>query len=346
MNKLLIKISALILIAGGWHISAIGAPSGMDFATYHGADRNELLIAAAQKEGEVSVYQDYPVMTAVEAAFTKKYGIKVKSWRADSESILQRVITEARGGRNEVDVIQNNSPENQALHREKMLQMVNSPYQKELMPEAIPNHKEWVGFTLDVYLGAYNTDKVKKEDLPKSYEDLLDPKWKNKLSIEANDYGWFNALIAAMGEEKGRKLFTNIVKTNGMSFRKGHSLMAALVASGEAQMALSSYYCTIPPLKKKGAPIGMTTLQPLIGQMGTVALLKKAQHPAAAMLFYDFLITEGQQIIVDGGYVATTKKIVSPFDKVPMKIIDPDVALDSQDKWVKTYNDILLSNAK
>ena len=329
----------------GWLIPARAAPAGMDFATYQGADRNELLIAAAKKEGEVSVYQVYPVILDVEAAFTKKYGIKVKSWRADSESVLQRTVTEQRGGRTDLDISQNNSPENTALHREKLLQAIDSPYQKELMPGAVPAHKEWAGVTMDVYVTAYNTDKVKKEELPKSYEDFLNPKWKNKLAIEANDYAWFNALIAAIGEDKARKLFTDIVKTNGLTFRKGHSLMAGMVSSGETWMALSAYYLTVPPLQKKGAPIAMTPIQPLIGQLGTVAVLKKAPHPAAAILFYDFMITEGQQIIADGGYVATTRKITSPFENVPMKVIDPDVALDNQQKWVKTYNEILLNNA-
>jgi iron(III) transport system substrate-binding protein len=347
MKKNLVGVSVLALgLLAGLHIPAMSAPATVDFTTYDGADRNELLLAAAQKEGELTVYHVYPVLTAVEAAFTKKYGIKIKNWRADSESVLNRVVSEAHGGRNDVDIVQNESAENQALHREKLLAPINSPYQKNLIAEAMPNHKEWTGITIDVYVAAYNTNHVKKEDLPKTYQDLLDPKWKGKLSVEANDYLWFSSLLSAMGEEKGRKLFSDIVATNGMSFRKGHTLLSTLVASGEATMGLSAYYLTVTPLKKKGAPIDYIALQPLIAQLGAIGVTRKAPHPAAAMLFYDFVLNEGEQIMSDEGYAVTSKKIKSPFAGVPMKMVDPDVALDNQAQWTKNYNEVLMVKSK
>ncbi|HEY4317482.1 MAG TPA: extracellular solute-binding protein [Herbaspirillum sp.] len=351
MNKLLTKISAIALVTGmmgmtgAWQ-SAVAAPSGIDFATYTGPDRNELLVAAAKKEGEVSVYQAYPALSVVEAAFTKKYGIKVKSWRADSETILQRVVTEARGGRNEVDIVQNNSPEQEGLHREKLLQEVKSPYLADMIPEAFPTHREWVGLTQDIWIAAYNSEKVKKEDLPKTYEDLLDPKWKGRLAVEANDYAWFGNLVAAMGDQKARKLFADLVANNGMSFRKGHSLLAALIASGEVPIGLSVYSWSVAPLKKKGAPIEPLLLQPVLAEFSALAMIKKAPHPAAAVLFYDFLFSEGQQILSDLYFIPASKKIKHAFTGVPIKYIDPGLAIDSQDKNKKVYDDVLLKNAK
>jgi iron(III) transport system substrate-binding protein len=345
MNKLLTRISAVVLMAGSWQV-AMSAPTGLDFATYTGTDRNELLVAAAQKEGEVSVYQAYPALTVVEAAFTKKYGIKVKSWRADSETILQRVVTEARGGRNEVDIVQNNSPEQEGLYREKLLQEVKTPYLQDVMPEAIPSHRQWTGLTQDIWTAAYNSDKVKKEDLPKTYEDLLDPKWKGRLAVEANDYAWFGNLVTVMGEQKARKLFADIASTNGMSFRKGHSLLGALIASGEVPIGLSVYSWNVAPLKKKGAPIEPLLLQPLLAQFSALAMIKKAPHPAAAVLFYDFLFSEGQQILADLYFIPTSKKITNAFTNVPIKYIDPGLAIDNQDKNKKIYDDVLLRNAK
>jgi iron(III) transport system substrate-binding protein len=345
MNKLLIKISAVVLMAGSWQM-AMSAPTGIDFATYTGADRNELLVAAAKKEGEVSVYQAYPALRVVEDAFTKKYGITVKSWRADSETILQRVVTEARGGRNEVDIVQNNSPEQEGLYREKLLQEVKSPYLPDMMPEAIPSHRQWVGLTQDIWTATYNSEKVKKEELPKTYEDLLDPKWKGRLAVEANDYAWFGNLVTVMGEQKARKLFADIVSKNGMSFRKGHSLLAALTASGEVPIGLSVYSWNVAPLKKKGAPIEPLLLQPLLAQFSAVAMIKKAPHPAAAVLFYDFLFSEGQQILNDLYFIPASKKITHAFTNVPIKYIDPGQAIDNQDKNKKIYDDVLLRNAK
>ena len=352
MKFFLIKVSALLLLAVGHHGLSVaaepakGPATASEIAMYQGVDRHGRLVAAAQKEGELSVYHAYPKLTVVMAAFTKKYGIKVNSWRAGSEAVLQRIVTEARGSRFDVDIVQNNAPENEALHREKLVQEVRSPYLQDLMPQAIPAHREWVGITLDVWIAAYNTNKVKKEDLPKTYQDLLDPKWKNRLGIEANNYAWFGNLITAMGEQQGRKLFTEIVSTNGMSFRKGHSLLTALVASGEVPFALTVYSWNPEQLKQKGAPVEGFLLQPVLAQFSTLAMLRKAPHPNAAALFYDYMLNEGQQLMAEMHYVVASKKIESPFSKVALKFVDPGQALDMQDQWIKTYEDVLIKNAR
>ncbi len=352
MNGFLMMVPALLLLAGGHHVSSMAAEPSKgpatvsEIAMYQGADRHDRLVAAAQKEGELSVYHAYPNLTVVMAAFTKKYGIKVNAWRAGSEAVLQRIVTEARGSRFDVDIVQNNAPENEALHREKLVQEVRSPYLNDLMPQASPAHREWVGITLDVWIAAYNTNKIKKEDLPKSYQDLLDPKWKNRLGIEANNYGWFGTLVESMGEPQGRKLFTDIVSANGMSFRKGHSLLTTLVASGEVPFALTVYSWNPEQLKKKGAPVEGLLLQPVLAQFSTLAMLKKAPHPNAAVLFYDYMLNEGQPLLANLNYVVTSKKIESPFSKVALKFVDPEQALDMQDKWMKTFEDVLIKNAR
>ncbi len=352
MDRLLIKILALMLLAVGQPALSMAAEPSKgpttvgEIAMYQGAGRHDRLVAAAQKEGVLSVYHAYPNLTVVMAAFTKKYGIKVNGWRAGSEAVLQRIVTEARGSRFEVDIVQNNAPENEALHREKLVQEVWSPYLKDLMAQASPAHKEWVGITLDVWIAAYNTNKIKKEELPKTYQDLLDPKWKNRLGIEANDFAWFGSLLAAMGEQQGRKLFTDIVSTNGMSFRKGHSLLTTLVASGEVPLALTVYSWNPEQLKQKGAPVEGLHLQPLLAQFSTLAMLRKAPHPNAAALFYDYMLDEGQQLLANLNYVVTSKKIESPFSRVALRFVDPEEALDIQDKWMKTFEDVLIKNAR
>ena len=306
---------------------------------------DERMVEAARKEGELSIYHVYPALPVVMAAFTKKYGIKVKPWRAGSEAVLQRVATEARAGRHEVDIVQNNAPENEAAHREKLLQAVKSPYLSDLMPGAVPAHGEWAGITLDVWTAAYNTERVKKEELPKTYGDLLAPRWKDRLGIEAFNHGWFATLLGAMGEKEGLKLFSEIVATNGISVRKGHSLLTALVASGEVPLALTVYSWNPVQAKKKGAPIEGLALEPLIGQFSTIAMLKKSPHPNAAVLFYDFMLSEGQQLLAEADFVPASKKFASPF-RTPVKFVDPAQALDMQDQWVKTYEDVITKKAK
>jgi iron(III) transport system substrate-binding protein len=320
--------------------------SAVEMAVYQGEDRQERLAALARKEGELSVYHVYPNLPIILNAFGSKYGIKVKAWRSGSEGVLQKVTTEARAGRYEVDIVQNNAPENEAAHREKLLQEVRSPFLKDLVSQASPSHKEWAGITYDIFVAMYNTGKVRKEELPKSYQDLLDTKWKGRLGIEVDDQGWYNTLALALGEKQTHKLFSDIVATNGMSVRKGHSLLGNLVASGEVPLGLTVYSWIPEQLKQKGAPVETLALPPVVAQFSTIAMAKKAPHPYAALLFYDFMLSEGQHLLANMKYVPTSNKVESPITRLPLKFIDPDQALDLQDKWIKTYEEVVTKAVK
>jgi iron(III) transport system substrate-binding protein len=321
-----------------------------DLALYTGADRTEKLTELAKKEGELSVYHVYPALPAVIAAFTKKTGIKVKAWRSGSEAVLQRVSAETRGGRHEVDVVQNNAPEAEAAWREKLLQEVASPHFKDLMPGAVPAHQGWVGFTLDIWTAAYNTNAVKKDELPKTYADLADPRWKGRLGIESNNHAWFGTLMAELGEAQGIKLFDNIVAANGIGARKGHSVLANLVASGDIPLGLTVYSWIPEQLKKKGAPIDNHAILPLLAQPSTIALMKRAPNPASALLFYDFMISpEGQKLLADNQFVPASRVLGvqdSPLARLPIKFLDPGRVLDMQDKWLKMFEDTVIKKAR
>ena len=349
MNKLARCLWVFALLLGCGHAQAqdsAKAVSARDLALYAGADRHERLLEAAKKEGTLTVYHVYPGLPAIMDAFTKKYGIKIKTWRAGSEAVLQRVVAEARANRADVDIVQNNAPEHEAAHREKLLQEVRSPYFSDLIAQAVPAHHEWVGITLDIYTAAYNTNVVKKEELPKSYRDLQDPKWRGRLGIEANNHAWFGTLLDELGEEQGARIFNNIVATNGISARKGHSLLTVLVASGEVPLALTVYSWIPEQFKQKNAPIESLAIAPLIAQPSTIAMLKRAPNPASALLFYDFMLSEGQALLGQASYVPTSKKIAAPLVNAALKFIDPVRALDMQDKWMKKFDDLIVRPAK
>ena len=320
-----------------------------EVANLQGPGRAARLLEGAKKEGDLTLYHVMPSidMAPVIEAFTKKYGLNVKTWRASSETVLQKVITESRGGRFVVDLVENNSPELEAMHREKLLQAVNSPAQMDVIAEALPEHKEWMGNTIDVFVQAYNTNLIKKEELPKSYQDLLDPKWKGRLGIEAADQNWFALLSQELGPEKVEKLFRSIVEVNGISVRIGHTQLANLVAAGEVPLGLTVLNYTPPQLKQKGAPIDSFLLAPGIAYFRGIALLKKSPHPHAAMLFYDFLQSEeGQQILLNRSKYPVHKKLTTLKDKTPLKYIDPAKALDNGEKWLKSYEEIVIKRAK
>lgn len=320
--------------------------TGAEAALYKGTDRFERLVDAAKKEGVVSVYHVYPGLPALLTEFTKKYGIKVKVWRSGSETVLQRIVTEAKGNKFEVDLVQNNSPENEAAYREKLLQEVRSPFQSDLISQALPSHHHWVGLSVDVWVAAYNTNKIKKDDLPKTYQDLMDLKWKGLLGIEANNQAWFGSLLGEMGEEAGLKTFNGIMNTNGMSFRKGHSLLTMMVSSGEVPLALTVYSWIPEQSKQKGAPIDYFALQPLMAQTSTIAMLKKAPNPNAAVLLYDFLISDGQKLLADAAFIPVSKKINNPFSNASIKFVDPAQAIDMQAKWLKVFEETITKRSK
>ena len=313
-----------------------------------GDARMKALVEGAQKEGEMMVYHSTQLedLRPVFDAFTKKYGVKIRDWRSSSENVAQRVISETRGGKRDVDFIENNAPDQEALVREKMLRTMDSPHFADMRAGTLPAHKQWATSTIDVFVQTYNTDRVKKADLPRSYEDLANPRWKDKLGIEAEDWGWFGTIIETMGQEKGVKTFRDIVSTNGISVRKGHTLMAQLVATGEIPFALDAYSYKPPQLKDKGAPIDWIALPPVIAQMHAVAVPAKASHPFAAALLFDFFLGEGQEILAKRHFTPSSTKVPSPFANVQLKFIDPAENLDKQQQWTKQYDDVVVRGAK
>jgi iron(III) transport system substrate-binding protein len=326
------------LVLGSAHAQA-------DLATYTGADREQRLLAGAKKEGQLAMYTSAQAddMGVLTKAFEKKYGVKVTIWRSGSEAILQRVITEARGGRFTVDVIETDGPELEALHREGLLQPVRSPHLADIIPAAKPSHGEWVGTRLNVYALAYNTRTVKKEELPKSYDELANPRWKGRLGIESEDTEWLAGVLQQIGEQHGIQLFRSIVQTNGISVRRGHTLLAQLVASGEVPLALTVYNYKAEQMKNKGAPIDWFAIGKAVARPNGIGIPKKLPHPAAAVLFYDFeLSEEGQRILASRDIVPTNRKVTTALSKVPTLIVDPKVMIDEQDKWGKLYQELFL----
>lgn len=205
---------------------------------YQGPDRAQLLLKGARAEGTLNVYTSMAEKDSARLveAFEKKQGIKVKVWRSGKNKLLQRVVTEARAGRHDADFILNPAPEMEALHREKLLQPVWSPRQQDLSPAALPAHREWTVMRVYLFAQAYNTRQVSPAEVPSSVDDLLHPRWKGRLGIEAK---WFYTMVQAMGEEMGLRFFRQLVATSAPSLCNGNSLLNNMVVSGEVPLALN-----------------------------------------------------------------------------------------------------------
>ena len=318
-------------------------------AAYDGADRTQRLAAGARREGVLNLYTSLTVedMAALNGAFEKRYGVKVRMWRAASEKVVQRAVAEAKSARFEMDVVECNAPALEMLRREGLLQAVRSPHHADLIPAAVPAHREWVGARLNVFVHAYNTRLVRKEELPATYGDLLHPRWKGRLAIEASDEDWFAGIVQSMGEEKGLKLFRDLVATNGLSVRRGHTLLTNLVASGEVPFALTVYNFTAEQVKQKGAPLDWFVLPPAIARANGVAVARRAPHPYSALLYYEFMIgEEGQRILLQRDFVPASRKLDTPLNRGPLTIIDAALLIDQGERWAKLYDEIIVKAHK
>jgi iron(III) transport system substrate-binding protein len=284
------------------------------------------LVERARREGRVALYTSLaPTESApLAAAFQKKYGIKVDLWRAVSGKVVQRTITEAQARRYAVDVVETNGPEMEMLAREKLLAA------------------GWVPDRLNFFVVGYNTNKVKRAEIPASYEAFIDPKWKGRIGLEATDVEWMATLIKTWGDAKGMEYFRKLSAMRP-DIREGHVLLASLVAAGEVPVGLSMYNSNIEALKRKGAPIDFVPVQPVVARPQGIGVMKNAPHPNAARLFTDYVMSdEGQKLFESMGRVPASPRVKSALNNFPFTMIDPVTVLDESMKWEKLWNSFFL----
>ncbi|MEW6453364.1 MAG: extracellular solute-binding protein [Pseudomonadota bacterium] len=311
---------------------------------YQGADREAKLVEGAKKEGTLTFYTSMAPTESnqLAQAFEKKYGVKVQLWRNLSETVLQRTVAEARARRHSVDVIETNAPEVEVLAQEGLISEFYSPHVAGLHPYAVPPHRKYVSDRVNLFVVGFNTQKVKREDIPATYEGFADPKWKGKLAIEATDQEWLGAIVKYWGEERAMTFFRKLAVLKP-EMRKGHVLLAQLVAAGETPVGLTLYSANADSIKEKGGPIDWVPVEPLVGRPQGIAVFKNAPHPNAALLFADFVLSpEGQALLGALGRVPTSKAIKTPMDTAKFTLIDPATVNTESDKWLKIWTELFL----
>jgi iron(III) transport system substrate-binding protein len=337
---------AALLAALSVSLSFAQAPSRNDEVfRYRGADRDARLVEQAKKEGQLVFYTSLAPTESkpLSEAFEKKYGIKVELWRALSDKVVQRVITEAQGNRHTVDVVETNGPEMEALAQEKLLGEIHSPYIADLPADGIQPHRTWFPDRLNFFVVGYNTQKVQRSEIPQTYEGFLDPKWKGRIGIEATDSEWMAAIVKKWGDARGMDYFRRLAAMKP-DVRKGHVLLAQLVATGEVPVGLTMYNANIESLKKKGAPIDFVPVQPVIARPQGIGVAKAAPHPAAALLFVDFVLSpEGQKLYESMGRVPASTKVKSELNNFPFVMTDPNIILKESQKWEGLWNDLFIN---
>jgi iron(III) transport system substrate-binding protein len=308
----LTKILAVALTAACLVPTAAPAQSADAILTYRGPDREQKLIEGAKKEGELVFYSGMIVNQAlrpVTEAFQKKYPfIRMTFWRADSEVIAAKVGAETRANNPVGDVIEGTGIGELAV-REGIAQPAWSP-QLAGIPERLSDPRGlWAPTRMSYFATAYNTHLVPAASAPKTYEDLLDPKWQGKMAWPAlTSIGaplFVTNLRLAWGEDTAMAYLQRLAKQNIVNFGAGtpRNLVDRVIA-GEYPIALQIFAHHPLISAGKGAPVTSQLLPPVASAAATVVIPKDVRHPNAALLLMDFLLShDGQQILASSEYL-------------------------------------------
>jgi iron(III) transport system substrate-binding protein len=258
---------------------------------------------AAKREGEVAYYASMNLSeaNALIGEFEKRFPfIKVKLNRTGSEKLLTRILTEARAKKTFADVIQTVEFSMHIFNRRGLLARY-MPQANSLYPKDFKEEGFWTTVYYNSYVTAYNTRLVSARALPKTYNDLLDAKWKGKLMMEGTKAEWFAGMLQILGQEPGLNYMRALARQQP-SPREGHELLAQLVAAGEGVFDINIPAASVERMKERGAPIDWTALGPVPSTMVGAGVAAQAPHPNAARIFLDFLLSrEGQKLMQTPG---------------------------------------------
>jgi iron(III) transport system substrate-binding protein len=264
------------------------------------------LAEAAKAEGQLTVYSSTNEQEGLPLwkIFEDATGVKVNYVRAADAALMGKIALEARSGQQSWDLI--NTPTANQLPSAVMAQF-DPPEARNIMDSARDPARRWYGVYANYNSPAYNTNLVKKEDLPKTYEGFLAKKeWVGRVAIEGTDNEWMNAMFAHYGADKGRKLIEDIVSTLKVVVLDGHLAAARQVASGEYTVALNNYTMLTNNMKLSGAPTDFWAMDPVALFFGQVAINSKAPHAKAALLGANFMLSaEAQAFAAKTGRIPT-----------------------------------------
>ena len=311
-----------------------------------GEERTKKLVSLAEEEGgELSLYTSMTsdVEDAVAEAFGDAYDIDVSVYRSASETVLQRLVQEADADFHGSDIVETNGPELFSLSSEEVL----VPYESEFTQDLVEGstYDDWVADRFNKFVISYNTDKVSEGDRPASWEDLADPQWDGQLAMELEDIDWYKTLWEYWVEEDGKseeeaaQLFADIAQ--GAIFVKGHTVMGDLLAAGEYSVAASNYSYLVQNIVDKGAPVAWEPpAEPVISRPNGVGLVEGAPHPATAVLFMDWILSEGQELFLDFN-LDPARADIATAPQANEIFVDLESLNEEMDEWSTRYEELV-----
>jgi iron(III) transport system substrate-binding protein len=312
--------------------------------------RQKTLVEKAKSEGEVSFYSSLQAqqIEPFVQLFRKRYPfIKVSPYRVSGNRQVIRIHTELNAGNHLFDVTNGSAEQAFAIKKIGAIDPYHSP-QREFFPVS---DRDKEGFFTSLYIIpivlGYNTNLVKRSEVPKTYEDLLHPKWKGNMFLDDEAYEWFAVLLKHFGREKGLQYMRSLAKQD-LRMVRGRTAQSQLLAAGERPLAIVLSGHTVLDLKAKGAPIDLTILDPYFAQANKLMIARHAPHPHAAALFIDWALSEeGQSMITTFGRVVTRKGVKQRFPELTAKeslLVDVDFIGPILDQTAKEFGQIFLGH--
>lgn len=334
-----------------------GGKSGLEavYAKLEGLEGEErlqrLAELAAEEGGSLSLYTSTNTDESgpVTDAFTDKYDIEVELYRASSEDVLQRLLEEAKAGYRGADVVSLNGTEMQILDGEGLLLPLRTPTKDEIVDVA--QYENWAGIYLNVFVAAWNTDLLSEEEYPQTWEQVLSD-YPGRLAMELGDWDWFATLVSryfveekGMTEEQAVDLFRQAARR--ATVVDGHTTMAQLLAAGEFSVVSSAYQHRIPRLQADGGPVAWEPPpEPIIVRPNGIGIPRDTRHPASALLFVEYGLTDAQETLADLERTPANPNYGGVPEKYDLLTVDLDKLLDERKKWEDLYAEIVRESGK
>jgi iron(III) transport system substrate-binding protein len=358
----LVASMALVLAACGGSPTAgnggSSAPAASDAQQVYdqingmsGEERTNTLLGLAKKEGELSLYTSNTDMDDVVKAFEDKYQIKVNTYRANSETVLQRILQESSAHFQGADLVETNAGELNDMQQQQLL----APYTGALRDKVRPEGQKdgWTADRFNAFVVGWNTDKVPAASQPKSLKELAEPQWKGRVGLEIGDVDWYAAMVTyyksqGMSDQEVDDFFHKLAANSKIA--KGHTVMGELLAAGQFAVAPSIYSHTVSNAAEKGAPVTWKAngkpVEPVVLRPNGAGLMKTAKHPAVAMLFFDFLLTDGQEAIAGANRIGAIPTAQDPLAGVQTVSVPEDELLNNAQKWNDAYKNVTDAGGK
>jgi iron(III) transport system substrate-binding protein len=279
---------------------------------------------AAQSEKQALWYTSLNVEDSEKlvAGFAKKYpGVEITVNRQSANSVLQKVMTERRSGNDIADVVMVGAEYLDLLQGRGYFQKYSS---SEWRPE---KGEFWTPTYMSVHSIAFNRKLVSPDAAPRRYQDLLQERWRGKLAVNVGNPTWIYSMMEFFGKENGMSFLKKLAATGPRAYRGTTQLMQSVIA-GDAEVGIALNHDGVVAFINKGAPVALSALEdPIYADVHGIAILGNAQHPNAARLLVDFVVSKEGQTILAGLDKFTVRNDVATklqIDRRTLRIVGPE----------------------